>query len=164
MTRVLALLVVPVALLGCAPKQPASAFRDTGTPIWSAAAFEPSRSVGTWRQVAGFQPAGAACTAGALAITPQAEGLRLDGTLCLAGVARDVSGLARPTGPGRLAVVGQEWWILWVDSDYRTLAIGTPSGRFGVLLDRAAIPGDRFNAAREVFDFNGYQTAAMTAF
>ncbi|HOZ34653.1 MAG TPA: lipocalin family protein, partial [Tabrizicola sp.] len=59
---------------------------------------------------------------------------------------------------------GQDWWILWVDSGYRTLAIGTPSGRFGFILDRSALPPDRLAAASEVFDFNGYTTAALRPF
>lgn len=151
-------------LAACAAKPPASlAFRDAGAPIWSAAAFQPARIAGSWRQVAGFQPDSPGCDAGTLEITPDAGGLRLDGRLCLAGATQDVSGLARPTGPGRLAVAGEDWWILWVDSGYRTLAIGTPSGRFGFILDRGAIPGDRLEAAREVFDFNGYRTGALTA-
>ena len=99
-----------------------------------------------------------------MSITPEPAGLRLDGNLCLAGVARKVSGLAVPSGPGRLSVAGEDWWILWVDTGYRTMAIGTPSGRFGFILDRGAIPGDRLTAAREIFDFNGYRTSALTAF
>lgn len=53
----------------------------------------------------------------------------------------------------------REW--LGVDHGYRTLAIGTPSGRFGFVLDRGPIPADRLDAAREIFDFNGYATAAL---
>ncbi|MES2916729.1 MAG: lipocalin [Pseudomonadota bacterium] len=158
------ILAATLLLAACAAKPPASlAFRDADAPIWSAAAFQPARVAGTWRQVAGFQPDSPGCKAGALEITPEARGLRLDGSLCLAGVSQDVSGLAAPTGPGRLAVAGADWWILWVDTDYRTMAIGTPSGRFGFVLDRGAIPGDRLKAAREVFDFNGYRTGALTA-
>jgi apolipoprotein D and lipocalin family protein len=152
-------------LAACAAQPPtSSAFRAADAPIWSAAAFQPSRAAGTWRQVAAFQTDEASCGAGAIEITPAAGGLRLDGSLCLAGIARNVSGLAVPSGPGRLSVAGEDWWILWVDTDYRTMAIGTPSGRFGFVLDRGAIPGDRLTAAREVFDFNGYRTAALTAF
>lgn len=152
-------------LAACAAKPPVSSgFRAADAPIWSAAAFQTSQAAGTWRQVAGFQPEGASCGAGAVEITPEAGGVRLDGTLCLAGVARKVSGLAVPSGPGRLSVAGEEWWILWVDTGYRTMAIGTPSGRFGIILDRGAIPGDRLTAAREIFDFNGYRTGALAAF
>lgn len=158
-------LILGLALLlaACAAQAPVpAAFRAADAPIWSAAAFQPAQVAGTWRQVAAFQPEGAACRAGAVTLVPEAGGLRLDGTLCLAGTAQKVSGLAPVTGPGRIRVGGEEWWILWVDTGYRTLAIGTPSGRFGLVLDRGAIPGDRLQAAREIFDFNGYRTAALT--
>jgi apolipoprotein D and lipocalin family protein len=89
--------------------------------------------------------------------------LRLSGSLCLSGRTETVSGTAPLVGPGRLRVNGEEWWVIWVDVGYRTLAIGTPSGRFGIILDRGAIPGDRLEAAREIFDFNGYRTQALTA-
>lgn len=140
-----------------------SGFRAPEAPIWSAAAFQPAQVAGTWRQVADFRTAGAACDAGAVEITPDGQGLRLSGTLCLAGRAETVSGTAPLVGPGRLRVKGEEWWVIWVDSGYRTLAIGTPSGRFGILLDRGAIPADRLTAATEIFDFNGYRTDALTA-
>lgn len=158
------ILAAAVLLAACAAKPPVSlAFRDADAPIWSAAAFQPAQIAGTWRQVAGYQTGSSGCKAGALDITPEAGGLRLEGSLCLAGVTQKISGRASPTGPGRLAVAGEDWWILWVDSGYRTMAIGTPSGRFGFVLDRGAIPADRLEAAREVFDFNGYRNAALTA-
>ncbi len=159
------ILACVLLLAASAAKPPAvSAFRAADAPIWSAAAFQASQAAGTWRQVAAFQPEGSSCGAGGVEITPEAGGLRLDGSLCLAGTLRNVSGLATPSGPGRLSVAGEEWWILWVDTGYRTMAIGTPSGRFGFILDRGAIPGDRLTAAREIFDFNGYRTAALAAF
>lgn len=158
------ILAAALMLAACAAKPTTTlAFRDADAPIWSAAAFQSAEVAGTWRQVAGFQPDIPGCDAGALKITPEARGVRLEGSLCLAGMTQDVSGLASPTGPGRLAVAGEEWWVLWVDTGYRTMAIGTPSGRFGFVLDRGAIPGDRLEAAREVFDFNGYRTGALTA-
>ena len=103
------------------------------------------------------------CEAGAVEIAPEGQALRLRGTLCLAGKPQAVSGSAPLVGPGRLRVGAEEWWVIWVDVGYRTLAIGTPSGRFGIILDRGAIPPDRLNAAREIFDFNGYRTEALTA-
>ncbi len=138
------------------------AFRAAGAPIWSAAAFQSAQVAGTWRQVADFRGDGS-CKAGAVEITPVAEGLQLRGTLCLAGRAEAVSGTAPLVGPGRLRVNGEEWWVIWVDVGYRTLAVGTPSGRFGIILDRGPIPSDRMNAAKEIFDFNGYRTEALTA-
>ena len=156
-------LVAALTLAACAPKPVATGFRAVEVPIWSAAAFFPAQAAGSWRQVAAFQAEGAECDPGGVEITPEAGGLRLAGALCLDGSMRDVSGVATSSGPGRLMVAGEEWWVLWVDTGYRTMAIGTPSGRFGFILDRGAIPGDRLNAAREIFDFNGYRTAALTA-
>lgn len=110
--------------------------------------------------MADFRTSGA-CAAGAVEITPEGAALRLSGTLCLAGQTEVVSGTAPLVGPGRIRVNGEDWWVIWVDADYRTLAIGTPSGRFGLVLDRGAIPVDRLNAARDIFDFNGYRTDAL---
>lgn len=156
------ILALTLLLAACAAKPPAAtAFRDAGAPIWSAAAFQPASVAGTWRQAADFRSSGS-CSAGAVTITPEGQGLRLAGTLCLAGRAEAVDGVAPLVGPGRLRVKGEDWWVIWVDVGYRTLAIGTPSGRFGILLDRGAIPADRLNAAREIFDFNGYRTDALT--
>lgn len=150
-------------LAACVAKPAASpAFRAEGAPIWSAAAFQPGQVAGTWAQVADFRTSGG-CDAGAVQITPEGQSLRLAGTLCIAGRAEKVSGVAPLIGPGRLRVKGEDWWIIWVDVGYRTLAIGTPSGRFGIILDRGVLPADRLNAAREIFDFNGYRTEALTA-
>ncbi len=158
------MMVLALALAACAAKPVATTtFRAPETPIWSAAAFQPGSIAGDWRQVASFQGAGSDCRTGAVEIAPAAGGLQIEGSLCLAGQTQPVSGFARSSGPGRLVVSGEEWWVLWVDTDYRTLAIGTPSGRFGFILNRGAIPGDRLNAAREIFDFNGYRTEALTA-
>ena len=156
-------LALALLLAACVAKPASSpAFRDAGAPIWSAAAFQPAQVAGTWAQVADFRTSGG-CDAGAVTITPEGQGLRLAGSLCLAGRAEKVSGVAPLIGPGRLRVKGEDWWIIWVDVGYRTLAIGTPSGRFGIILDRGAIPADRLNAAREIFDFNSYRTEALTA-
>jgi apolipoprotein D and lipocalin family protein len=157
-------LALTLALAGCAANAPApSAFRAADAPIWSAAAFQTAQVAGTWRQVADFRGTGATCDAGGIEITPEGQGLRLSGSLCLSGRTETVSGTAPLVGPGRLRVNGEEWWVIWVDVGYRTLAIGTPSGRFGIILDRGAIPGDRLEAAREIFDFNGYRTQTLTA-
>lgn len=157
------ILALTLVLAACAAKPAGGpAFRAAAAPIWSAAAFQPTQVAGSWRQVADFRETGT-CGAGAVEIVPEGAGLRLRGTLCLAGQAETVDGLAPLVGPGRLRVKGEDWWVIWVDVGYRTLAIGTPSGRFGIILDRGPIPSDRLNAAREIFDFNGYRTEALTA-
>lgn len=160
---ILAAVLLLSACMASGPK--VAGFRDPAVPIWSAAAFAPSQIAGDWQQVAGFAAKAGNCTSGALRFTPAASGLAIAGQLCLDGKVLEVEAIARPSGPGRLAVAGQDdWWILWVDSGYRTLAIGTPSGRFGFVLDRGSAPADRLTAAREVFDFNGYVVAAFRAF
>jgi apolipoprotein D and lipocalin family protein len=159
-----ALCLLLAACVGAAPVT--TSFRSTGAPIWSAAAFAPAQIAGRWRQVAAYQDGTAtSCRDGAVEFRPTATGLAVEGRLCLNGVATRIKGLATASGPGRLSVKGQEdWWILWVDSGYRTLAIGTPSGRFGFVLDRGEASPDRIAAAREVFDFNGYSAAAFRPF
>ena len=165
-----ALLALAVLLAACAARAPDGAqngaFRDKATPIWSAAAFAPTRIEGNWEQTASFQPgSGKTCQGGAIRMQPTAGGLRIEGALCLAGKTERIAGLAKLTGPGRLALPGQaDWWVLWVDEGYRTMAIGTPDGSFGFVLDRGASATDRLTAAREIFDFNGYDVAAFRAF
>lgn len=159
------ILAALVALAACSAAPTVAVFRPADAPIWSAAAFAPGQILGDWRQVAGYAARAGGCRDGALEFQPAAGGLMVRGTLCLDGQRRVVDGLARLVGPGRLAVAGQEdWWILWVDEGYRTLAIGTPSGRFGFVLDRGAIAPDRLTAAGEVFDFNGYVPGGLRRF
>ncbi len=114
-------------------------------------------------QAAGFSaPGRAGCAPGSVEFRRGAGGLQAEGQLCLDGRVQRVSGAVGVLGSGRLSVAGMEdWWVLWVDSGYRTLAIGTPSGAFGFVLDRGAVPPDRFAAAREIFEFNGYRAAAL---
>ena len=56
----------------------------------------------------------------------------------------------------------QPWWVLWADTDYRTLVIGTPSGAFGFVLNRGGLlPEDRLRSAREVLAWNRYDLALL---
>ncbi|WP_245298944.1 lipocalin family protein [Pseudotabrizicola sediminis] len=153
-------------LAACAPTPtPQTApYRTANAPIWSNAQFDPGRIVGQWRQSAAFGPVGG-CSAGGADIGGDASALTISARLCLSGQDVQLSGPMPGTGPGRFRVDGQEWWVIWVDTDYRTLAIGTPSGAFGFILNRGgALPPDRFRAAREIFDFNGYDTRFLQAF
>jgi apolipoprotein D and lipocalin family protein len=146
-------------------KRETASFRQPEAPIWSAAAFVPAQVSGQWQQVAAFVAEPVACRGGAVTVDPAPGGFAVKGTLCLDGEARKVDALARPIGPGRFSVEGQEdWWVLWVDSGYRTLAVGTPSGEFGFVLDRGAIPRDRLVAAAEIFAFNGYTSGRLQPF
>lgn len=151
-------------LAACAREPaPGMAFRSAATPIYSNASFDFARLPGDWRQVATF---GATCAPGGASI---AADQTLRARLCLNGSDVPVQGRVVPTGPGRFRIDGadgplaQDWWIVWVDVGYRTLAIGTPSGAFGFILNRdGPLPDDRLTAAAEIFDFNGYDRSRLT--
>lgn len=148
-----------LALAACAGTPgPPSGFRDPAVPIYSAALLDPGRLPGVWREAAAF--GGEGCGAGGVTIGAD---LSVSGRLCLGGRPAAVAGRLAPSGPGRFAFPGTgEWWVVWVDSGYRTLAIGTPGGGWGVVLNRdGALPEDRLAAAAEIFDFNGYDRARL---
>ncbi|MFN7224722.1 MAG: lipocalin family protein [Paracoccaceae bacterium] len=157
-----------LALVACAPTRPApsaGSFRTAGAPIWSNAQLDQARLVGNWRQAAAFAAGDPACAPGGADIGGRAGALNLTARLCLSGREVRLSGPLVASGPGRFRVGSQDWWVIWVDTDYRTLAIGTPSGAFGFILNRdGALPPDRLRAAREIFDFNGYDIRHLHTF
>lgn len=158
--------VLLLAMAACAPKPPApqGLFRKAGTQVYSIAAFDPARLPGRWDEMAAFASPGLGCPPGRIDIARGAAGLQLSGRLCRAGASVVQSGTLRSTGPGRLALTGEAepWWIIWVDTDYRTLVIGTPSGRFGYIMNRGgALPPDRMKAARDILDWNGYDLSQL---
>ena len=160
--------LIGLALMGCVPSKPPTAsvpYRMAGAPIWSNAQLDQARLVGRWQQTADFAPVGTDCSPGAAQIGGRAGALTLAARLCLSGQEVRLSGPMPSKGPGRFVVGGQDWWVIWVDTDYRTLAIGTPSGAFGFILNRdGALPPDRLRAAREIFDFNGYDIQRLQTF
>lgn len=169
-----AALVALALVSACAPKPAGDGnFRRAGTQIWSNAVTAPSALAGTWSQVATFaQGDSAGCAAGFASFTPTATGLDVAARLCIDGRNVAVRGPMAVSGPGRLMPAGQaqspldrEWWLLWIDVDVRTIVIGTPSGAFGVVLNRdARLPADRATAAREILDWNGYDTSRLRGF
>lgn len=170
----LGLLAAGVALAGCGGPDSGAGFRDGRTMIASAALFDPTRFAGDWRVVADFAaPGTAACP-----VTPEQWALTgpgrfsVSGTACAGGRGGRFDQGAAVIGPGRIAATAPGWagpgteplWVLWVDAGYRIAAIGTPSGRFGLILSREAPPRpDLLAAAREALDFNGYDLARLRA-
>jgi apolipoprotein D and lipocalin family protein len=153
-------------LAGCAAAVPdVAGYRRPDVPIYSNAVIAPGDLTGEWTQVAGFATA-PGCDGGAVSIVPQGAGLAMRGRLCLGAGLQDASGVYAVTGPGRIRLgTGPEWWVIWADTNLRTLAIGTPDGRFGFILNKGTdLPADRLRAAREVFDFNGYGLARLRTF
>jgi apolipoprotein D and lipocalin family protein len=147
------------------------AFRDAASPIYSNAAFDVAKLAGQWDQVAEYSTATqSGCQAGMASFVPKAGVMQGEYKLCLSGQVVTGTGMIVTTGPGRFSVkgkggIGQDWWVLWVDEGYRTLAIGTPSGSFGFILNRGtSLPNDRLAAAREVFDFNSYGVERLSVF
>ena len=171
MRRLILLFCLVVAACSAKPKTLPHSFRPATAPIYSNAVFAVERVAGRWDQVAAFSgPDPLGCNSGYAAFLPLDGTLQVDYQLCLAGQMVTGGGAIVPTGPGRFSIkgdtgIGQDWWVLWVDESYRTLAIGNPSGTFGFILNRGqALPSDRMIAAREVFDFNGYDVRKLVLF
>jgi apolipoprotein D and lipocalin family protein len=154
-------LIALAFLAGCVATPTPTGFRQPETQIYSNAVLENNRLIGDWVQVAEFAgPAVAPCAKGGARIGP---GLVIEADLCLNGARTRFSGPLVAAGPGRFTPPqGEAWWVLWADVGYRTLAIGTPSGRFGFILNRGGdLPADRLRAAREVLEWNGYAVSRL---
>jgi apolipoprotein D and lipocalin family protein len=124
-----------VVLTGCAAEVPVtSGLRDPAAPMSSQVNVTPARLAGNW--VVRVAWAGAA-PGQAVRVAP---------------------GRAVQTGPGRFRIGdGPEWWVMWMDGDNRTAAIGSPGGEFGWIMDRAPKGGaDRIKAAKEIMQWMGY--------
>jgi apolipoprotein D and lipocalin family protein len=161
------LILVLLVLVACGPRPepdvPDRRFRPVDAPIYSSAVVEQGRLSGHWLQVATFAPGGQApCAPG----TVDFDGSTVQWDLCLPTGARIGAGPMVAGKPGRFSVGGMaDWWVLWVDADYRTLVIGTPSGDFGFVLNRdAVLPSDRLKAVRDIVQFNGYPIDGLVVF
>ena len=158
------LILALLALAACAPRPDpvVPGFRAADAPIYSSTVVDPGLMAGRWVQVATFANGGSACAPG----TVDFAGDQVTWDLCLADGMQSGQSALIAGKPGRFGVSGmQDWWVLWVDADYRTLVIGTPSGRFGFVLNRAAqMPSDRITAVRDILRFNGYAIEKMTTF
>lgn len=159
------LILAALLLASCAqaPTVTVGRYRAETTPIYSSAVLDSKRLAGRWQQVAAFGPE-TGCNAGVVNIAQTKAGLQANYRLCLSGTETKGAAVMQPDGPGRFALKGQPgpWWVLWADADYRTLVIGTPSGRLGFILNRdGALPPDRLAAASEILDWNGYDLTRL---
>lgn len=153
----LAALAALGVVAGCAraPDPAPAGFRRAGAPIASAVLIDQARLAGVWHQVGHFP---GACPGARTDLTPVEGGLSLRATC--GGRAHEASW--RATAPGRFATPSGPVWVLWVDSGYRTLVLGRPDGQWGAIWNRdPQIPADRLRAARELLDFNGYDTSQL---
>lgn len=146
-----------LAVSACGPTlEPARGLRDTSVPMTSIVVLDTARMGGLWHEVAGY-PLRGTCSGGTVGLTIEASG-----NACYLPLP-EKGGTLSLIGPGRLTSdKGLEFWVLWVDADYRTLVLGHPSGGFGVILNRdAAIPPDRLTAAKKVLEWNGYDLGRL---
>lgn len=172
MPELIRTLLAALALLAACTPAPTrlDGFRSAG-PIYSNAVLDMTTITGRWQQVAAFSATRSTCRPGGADITGSPAGLTLAARLCLNGRDSTASGPLAITGPGRVTPakatrpLDREWWVLWADTDLRTLVIGTPDGSFGFILNRGgALPADRLTAARDILDWNGYDTARLVTF
>ena len=156
-------MVLFALLAACAAPAPApEPLRDPAKPMYSTANFNAGRLTGNWTQV-GEVTRHPGCGPGHMSITPTETEPVIDWQLCLDGVLRSGHGNLTPKGNGRFAVPGsaEPWWVRWSDADGRTLVLGTPSGAFGIVLDRGKISPDRAKAAADILTWNGYDAALV---
>ncbi|QUJ75246.1 lipocalin family protein [Sulfitobacter albidus] len=143
----------------------APSYRDANVPIGVTSRFDAAKFAGLWR---------------VRAVLPEADKFEQlafrGGTFRIGADVCDPAGICftaaedlptRRTGPGRYVITmpgGEQrrLWVLWVDEGFRTALVGSPDGTFAWILDRAATGGaDRIRAAREILDFNGYDTTFL---
>lgn len=156
-SRLAAFLLLALAACAKPPPEPSAGTRDTAAPISSIAVVDQARLDGDWLEVGGA-PRG--CAPARLAIS--GAGTRIQGQGCYLPVADGA--VLTSAGPGRYLTGSAPGplWLLWVDFDYRTLVIGTPSGSFATVLNRGGpIPEDRLTAAKRILAFNGYDISKL---
>ena len=145
-------------------------YRDRSVAMTSMAVFDPSRYTGVWYEVARFPVTfQQGCTDTQAIYGTRSEGVLSVRNVCTRdGELASIEGTATISGPGRLKVrlggmpFAADYWVLWVDQDYRTAVVGVPSGRAGWILNRdPVIPEDRYRAALSVLEFNGYDLSRL---
>lgn len=162
-----AVIALLAALAGCAAPPPATARRDAGVRISSAALFDAGRFAGRWHVLASHTPGCAGAVQDWTLTAP--DRFRLSGIDCTGSAPTALTGSAVLTGPGGRITPDSGFgrdpvYVMWVDQDYRVAALGTPSGRWAVMLSRDATGrADLIRAAREVLAFNGYDLAQLAA-
>ena len=159
-----------LAIAACGTTGPG--YRDDRVTIASNANFDPARFAGRWHEIARYPNARQQGCAGATSeFVLAGESTLTLRTACLSEEGTEIgaeTGRAALVGPGRLSVrldgrAGAiPYWILWVDEGYRTAVVAQPDGRAGWILNRdPEIPRDRWIAAREILDFNGFDLARL---
>lgn len=170
--RIWGALAVATLISACAaPEAPGPGYRDTQVPLTYTTRSDANRLAGDWYLRAHYPGDEGLRRVSYLRARDGQEAFRLVSRSCAEnGGCTDIAALwrAEPLGPNRWRLADpqggkdRDLWVIWVDEGYRTAAIGAPDGGYGWVLDRRETGGtDRITAAREILDFNGYDTGAM---
>ena len=150
MRRLILCLILAACAKPAPPPAPVISFRDAAQPIGSTTRGGPYDMAGNW-QVQAAYPGGLFAAGDGVLLD-----FRADGSGVLNGLPLQV------IRPNRWVAGGVEYWVLWVDDDFRTAVIGTPTGAFGWIMDRpGAASVDRTRAARDILEFSGYDLSRL---
>lgn len=145
-----------LALAGCAAKPPPVVpadipLRNAAAPFGGTSRFVADRFAGPWETVACLGRCDRQVTyaaAGPLYLAQSGSGQR--------AYRVEAPGILR-SDRGEDTLV-----VMWVDEGFRTAAVGDAAGRWAAILDRSRAPAaDRFDAAREILDFNGWDISRL---
>ena len=133
--------------------------------------FDAQAYTGLWYEVARFPvPFQDGCTETTATYEIVAEDeLSVYNTCTRGGDIDDITGKAELIAPGQLKVsfasvpfVRSDYWVLWVNDDYTSAVVGTPSGRAGWVLNRTPDVSDETREmALSVLSANGYDTSRL---
>lgn len=155
-----------------APSAPAEVFRDTTAQIASQTDVTAARMAGDWAIRQRFAAPRTPISQLSLETLPN-EALQMSVLTgdCIEDLCfeEETLILLDKTGPGRWTARGPqthlpdgEIWVMWMEFDSRTAAIGTPSGEFGWIMDKNMRGGgDRITAARDIMDWFGYNVGRL---
>lgn len=129
-------------------------FRNPDAPFGATTRFDPVAFAGSWTIVASF--AGDARGVLQFAYDP-ATGAMTQNGLWSGRYSVSQPGVLTPKRAG-----GQTLVVMWVDTGFRTAAIGTRDGRFGAVINRGAgVPKDRLRAAKDILEFYGWDISRL---
>lgn len=162
-----------LALSACTPKPQfvPDGYRDQRVAITSSTRFDAKRFAGDWRVIESFEQTPREATTSRLSFRPAPAGYlyvaRTDPSPLDATIDISPCPTLKIGQFGRLSYSAPHAsvdpiWVIWVDEDHRTAVLGTPSGRFGMIINRTPkLRSDRLKAAREILAFNGYDLTKL---
>ncbi|GFE63435.1 lipocalin family protein [Litoreibacter roseus] len=166
----LRLIAACVALAACSPPSD-QILRDPAAPIASIAEVDITRLTGDWVVVEAFESSEIGAVGDKVRLLPLRTGQSGAeyGLIIGAETGRGMEFALNRAASGRFeenrlaSRNARAFWVLWVDTDYRTAVIGTPSGRHGWVMDRGQETSpDRLKAARDILDWYGYDLSQLS--